>query len=156
MKTDCLSVGSPGTNCGEIQRNTNSFKTMHLKNAVSQNIAQFIQTLMYRLCYPRTKMTTALVFFREFTLRFQIIISVYELSSSLPWTKWPLYRRRLFKCIFMNLQCCILIRISLKFVPKGPIANNSALVKVMAWCRTGAKPSPEVILTQFTDAYIQH
>ena len=32
------------------------------------------------------------------------------------------------KCIFMNEMFCILIRISLKFVPKGLIDNNPALV----------------------------
>ena len=34
----------------------------------------------------------------------------------------------IFKCIFFNEQFCILIKISLKFVPKGPIDNNPALV----------------------------
>ena len=32
------------------------------------------------------------------------------------------------KCIFVNEKFCILIEISLKFVPKGPIDNNPALV----------------------------
>ena len=31
-------------------------------------------------------------------------------------------------CIFVNEKFCILIKISLKFVPKGPIDNNQALV----------------------------
>ena len=35
----------------------------------------------------------------------------------------------IFKCIFMNEKFWILIQISLKFVPKGPIDNNPALVK---------------------------
>ena len=34
----------------------------------------------------------------------------------------------IFNCIFMNVKSCILIRISLNFVPKGPIDNNPALV----------------------------
>ena len=34
----------------------------------------------------------------------------------------------IFKCIFLNEKLCILIRISLKFAPKGPIDNNPALV----------------------------
>ena len=34
----------------------------------------------------------------------------------------------IFKCIFLNENRCILIKISLKFVPKGPIDNNPALV----------------------------
>ena len=32
------------------------------------------------------------------------------------------------RCIFMNEKFCILIIISLKFVPKGPIDNNPTLV----------------------------
>ena len=34
----------------------------------------------------------------------------------------------IFTCIFMNEKFCILIKISLKFVPKSPIDNNPALV----------------------------
>ena len=60
------------------------------------------------------------------------------------------------KCIFMNEMFCIWIRISMKFVPKRPIDNKSALVQVMAWRRTGDKPLPEPMLTQFTDTYMQH
>ena len=54
----------------------------------------------------------------------------------------------ILKCIFMNEKLRILIQISLKFVPKGPIDNNSALVQVMAWRRS--------MLTRFTDAYMRH
>ena len=43
----------------------------------------------------------------------------------------------IFACIFMNEKFCISFRISLKFVPRGPIDNKSALVKVMAWSLTG-------------------
>ena len=35
---------------------------------------------------------------------------------------------RIFKSIFFNEKFCILIKISLKFVPKGPNDNNTALV----------------------------
>ena len=34
----------------------------------------------------------------------------------------------IFRCIFFNEKFCIFIKISLKFVPKGPIDNNPALV----------------------------
>ena len=50
---------------------------------------------------------------------------------------------------------CILIRISLNFVPKGPFDNEWALVQVMAWRRIGDKPLPEPMLIEFTDAYMQ-
>ena len=46
----------------------------------------------------------------------------------------------LSKCIFLTENVWILIRISLKFVSKGPINNNPALVQIMAWRRPGDKP----------------
>ena len=33
-----------------------------------------------------------------------------------------------FRCILVNKKFCIFIKISLKFVPKGPIDNNQALI----------------------------
>ena len=38
---------------------------------------------------------------------------------------------------FEIIYFCILIRISLKFVPKGPIDNKPALFQAMAWRRIG-------------------
>ena len=46
----------------------------------------------------------------------------------------------IFKCIFFNENVWISIKISLKFVPNGPIDNSPALVQIMAWCRPGDKP----------------
>ena len=59
-------------------------------------------------------------------------------------------------CIFLNENVWIAIKISLKFVSKGPIDNKPAFVQVMAWRRTGDKPLPEPMLTQFIDAYMRH
>ena len=36
----------------------------------------------------------------------------------------------IFTCIFFNENCCILIKFSLKYVRKGPIDNNRALVQI--------------------------
>ena len=44
-----------------------------------------------------------------------------------------------FKRIFLNENVWISIEIPLKFVPKGPINNIPALVKIMAWRRPGDK-----------------
>ena len=52
-----------------------------------------------------------------------------------------------FKCIFLNENEKITIRFLLKFVPRSPIDNKSALVEVMAWRRTGDKPLQETMLT---------
>ena len=48
-----------------------------------------------------------------------------------------------------------MIKISLRFVPKGPIDINPALVQIMAWCRISNKPLSESILAQFTVIYIR-
>ena len=61
-----------------------------------------------------------------------------------------------FKCIFLNENDKIPIQISLKLVSRSPIDNISALVLVMAWRRIGDKPLPEPMITQFTDAFMQH
>ena len=52
----------------------------------------------------------------------------------------------IFKWIFLNENEWISPRISLKFVPKGPINNNPALVQIMAWRRTGDKPLSEPMM----------
>ena len=54
----------------------------------------------------------------------------------------------IFKCIFLNedVWIPIPIKISLKFVPKGPINNIAALVQIMAWRRPGDKPLSEPMM----------
>ena len=98
---------------------------------------------------------------------FSFILSYSELTSlyiSTPYTcqVWiynSIYDMKIaddiFKCIF-NESDWISITVSMKFVPKGPIDYKSAPVRVMAWRRTGEKPLPEPMLTQFTDAYIRY
>ena len=51
-----------------------------------------------------------------------------------------------FTCIFFNENCCILIKFSLKYVRKGPIDNNPALVQITAWRRPGDKPLSEPMM----------
>ena len=51
-----------------------------------------------------------------------------------------------FKRIFLNENIRISIKISLKFVPKGPINNNPALVQIMVWRRSGDKPLSEPMM----------
>ena len=61
-----------------------------------------------------------------------------------------------FKFIFLDEKGKIPIRFSLKFVLGRPVDKNPALVRVMAWRRTGDKPLHEPMLNQFTDAYMRH
>ena len=52
----------------------------------------------------------------------------------------------IFKFIFVIENVWIAIKISIKFVPKGPINNIPALVQKMAWCWRGDKPSSETMM----------
>ena len=52
----------------------------------------------------------------------------------------------IFKCIFLNENVWISTKISLMFVPKGPINNIPALIQIMAWRRPGDKPLSETMM----------
>ena len=54
------------------------------------------------------------------------------------------------KCIFLNENVWILIKISLKFVPMGPINNIPALVLIMACRRPGDKPLSEPMIVSLS------
>ena len=68
----------------------------------------------------------------------------------------PILPDGIFKCIFLNKNDQITIQISEKFVPRSPIDNKPTLVQLMAWRRTGDKPLPEPVMTQFIGTYMQH
>ena len=52
----------------------------------------------------------------------------------------------IFKCLFLNENASVSIEISLKFGPKGPINNISALVQIMDWHRLSDKPLSELMM----------
>ena len=52
----------------------------------------------------------------------------------------------IFKHTFFNENVWISIKISLKFVPKGPINNIPALAQIMAWRCSGDKPLSEPMM----------
>ena len=62
----------------------------------------------------------------------------------------------IFKCICLNENVWISIKISLTFVPRGPIDNISALVQIMAWHLTGDKPLSKPMMAYFTRTYMCH
>ena len=76
------------------------------------------------------------------------INAIHQLNSSPPGQN--------FRCIFVNAKWYIVIKNSLKFVPKCPIDNIPALVQIMDWRRIGDKPLSEPMLTRFTVAYMRH
>ena len=52
----------------------------------------------------------------------------------------------IFQYIFLKENVWISIKISLKFVSKGPIKNIPALVQRMVWHRPGDKPLSEPVV----------
>ena len=66
-------------------------------------------------------------------------------------TLWPIQNGRhiaddVFRCILLNQNILISFRISLKFVPNGPISNSPETVEIMTWRRSGAKPLSEPMM----------
>ena len=69
-------------------------------------------------------------------------------------TKCHHFPEDIFKSIFLNENCCILIKIALKYVHQGPINTIPALVQIMAWHRPGDKPLSEPMMV--THAFMCH
>ena len=61
-------------------------------------------------------------------------------------TRAPFVADDIFNYILLNENIWIPMKISLEFVPKGPINNIPALVHIMAWCRLGDKPLSEPMM----------
>ena len=61
----------------------------------------------------------------------------------------------IFDCVFLNENIWMLIDISWKFVPQGPINNIPALVQIMAWHWPGNKPLSEPMIVSFFYAYMR-
>ena len=59
-------------------------------------------------------------------------------------TKWLIFCKWLFQMHFLKRKVVFWLS-SLKFVPKGPVGNNWAMVGVMAWRGRGHKPFPALI-----------
>ena len=82
-----------------------------------------------------------------YQIKWALIILPYRLVDILR----PKQNRRhfaddIFKCIFLNEDVLISIKISLKFTSKSPINNIPTLAQIMAWCRPCDKPLSETIL----------
>ena len=61
-------------------------------------------------------------------------------------TKWPTFSRLHFAMHFLKENVGVFNMISMKFVPKGEIDNNTTLVQMIAWHRIGDKPLSESML----------
>ena len=59
-----------------------------------------------------------------------------------------LFADDIFRCIFLNANVWISIKISLQFVPKGTVNNIPALVQIMTWRRPGGKSLSEPMVVR--------
>ena len=89
--------------------------------------------------------------FPNFSWRGYAIMSRTQVGNSItPGQNGCHFADGIFKCIFVNENVWIPLKISLKFVPY--LNNYPALVQIMAWRQIGDKPLSEPMLIRFTDA----
>ena len=62
----------------------------------------------------------------------------------------------IFKCIFLNENIWISIKMSLNFVSKGPNKKFPALIRIMARWRPDNKPLREPNMSHFTATHMYH
>ena len=79
----------------------------------------------------------------DFTSRLMVALWINTLR---PRQNGRHFADEVFKCFFLNENVQISLKISLKFVPKGPINNIPALVHIMPWCRPGDMPLGEPVM----------
>ena len=68
------------------------------------------------------------------------MLACWTVNSLRPRQNWRYFADDIFKCIFLNENAWISLKISLKFVPKVRIDNIPVLVQILAWRRPGDKP----------------
>ena len=73
-------------------------------------------------------------------------ISLTESNTLRPRQNGRHFPDDIFKCIFLNENVWISLKITLKFLPKDPINNIPGLVQIMAWRRPGDKPLSEPMM----------
>ena len=83
-------------------------------------------------------------------LRYEYLISIVFQGQWVnilrPWLNGRHFTDDTFKRILLKQNVRISIKISLKFVPRGPINNFPALIQIMAWRRPGDKSLSEPMM----------
>ena len=133
------------------------YSDIHVSHIYKKNyIQEKIRKLGYKrgekhITYSEYKVLWYSLFTYTKSSRFLLYNSGLTQRSSLLNTLRPrqnghLFTDAAFKCIFLNENIRISIKISLKFVPRGPINNIPTLVQVIAWRRPGDKPLSEPMM----------
>ena len=136
------------------------FHILNVQNRKTEMIRQttFNSYSVLTYCKLKTKEQASVKFHMKFIAKIAFGNVIYKivpilLKSSCVNTLGPRQNGRrfdddTFKRIFLNENVRISIKISLKFVPKGPINNNPVLVQIMAWRRSGDEPLSEPMMVR--------
>ena len=75
------------------------------------------------------------IHYENFRNKFHVIVGIYcfLFNTLRPRQNGRHFANDIFKCIVLNENVWISIKISLRFVPKGPIINIPALFQIMAF-----------------------
>ena len=121
---DVLQIGAWGTNVWNLDQNTGIF----LKKNVFENVVCWMFTTLLRPQFVKKCIiiTSASYYWLSSKLECLIHSTVARFFQLI--SPWLPSHRRYFRCIFVNEKFCILIIISLKFVPRGQVDNKPALV----------------------------
>ena len=79
----------------------------------------------------------------------QFISASAQEQLTFPGQNGRYFANGILRSICVKEKFYILIKISLKFVPKGPVYNNPALAQIMAWHQISDKPLCKLMLTRF-------
>ena len=154
-----LLIGPLGTNFSEIliEILTFSFKKMRFKVS-SAKWRPFCLGLNVLIPWSRSPLKMAIffqfvcipqnfeIFYGSLDQVWGVTLLLLLFNSLRPRGNRRHFADDIFKCIFLNENVWSSIKISLKFVPKGPINNIPALVQIMAWRRPGDKPLSEPMM----------
>ena len=107
-------------------------------------IMQTTQTIMLNIClFPYNhKINDS----RKSTIKEMYDPVIIPFNTLRPRQNGRHFADAIFKCIFLNENARISLKISLEFVPKVRINNIPALVQIMAWRRPGDKPLSEPMM----------
>ena len=82
-----------------------------------------------------------LLFFFVLCVCFMSFHNRWMLNTLRPRQNGGRFADDILDCVLLNENVWISIKISFKFLPKGPINNIPALVPIMTWRRPGDKPN---------------
>ena len=141
-------------NTGDYQEKYDNNKAVILCSLFQHNVLlKFIFCYMHISIIPSFQCKITPVLWAKYTsLPFGIVfLTLFEIRGIFSLTHWgrdkmAAISRQHFQIDFLEWILWISIKMSLKFVPRGPIINIPALVQIMAWRRPGDKPLSEPMM----------